>query len=254
MSETPSKSGEGLKALNHGLDVLRLLSVSKRPMTATELAGRLGLHQSSVSRILKTLALAGYVRKPDYHSFAADYGVLLLAGNASESFPLATKPKGAVQALADKTPGYMASLGALWNDTIIHLMRAHKGHDIQPAQATGWPLHLSALGLRLLLERPEPEALAILERSRARHGWERPTLNVPTTPEAMLKKARQWMRHDCVVLEGVQRPMNIAAAILVRVPNDQPVALALSSGNPTLKVDETLLLLQDTRRHLEALL
>jgi DNA-binding IclR family transcriptional regulator len=134
-------------------------------------------------------------------------------------------------------------------------MRAHKGHDIQPAQATGYPLHLSAIGLRLLLERPEHEALAILERSRVRHGWERPTLNVPATPEAVLKKTRQWLRHDCMVLEGVQRPANVAAAILVRVPNDAPVCLALSSSAaPPLKMEETLLMLQEARRELEAAL
>jgi len=250
----PTDGMAGLKALTHGLEVLKLLSVSPRPMTATELAGRLGLHQSSVSRILKTLALAGYVRKPDYHSFAADYGVLLLAGNAGQNFPLATKPKKAVQALADNVEGYMASLGALWQGVVIHLIRAHKHQDAQPAMATGYPLHLSSIGLLLLLELPEVEALAILESSRARFGWERPTLNAPTSPEMALKKARQWMRHDCMVLEGVQQPSNISAAILVRVPGDRPVCLALSSSRPNRKTDEILLLLQEGRRAVEGAL
>jgi len=219
------------KALTHGLEVLRLLSVSPRPVTSTELAKKLGLHQSTVSRILKILSKAGYVRKPDYHSFAPDYGILSLAGIAAESFTLTTKPRKAVTELAERCNGLLVQLATLWRGDLIYFLRTHKGHDPLLASATGYPLHLSSVALRLLIDRPQEEALNVLEESKRRYGWIRPAEIVPDSPGAVLDYARQHLRDDALVLRDYQRPGWLSASICVRAAGEPPFCLALSGAS-----------------------
>ena len=242
------------KALTHGLEILQLLTNSPAPLTATEIAGRVELHPSSVSRILHILAQAGYVRKPSYHSFSADYGIVTLAGRALMNFPLVTKPRKALQELAQASGGLRVSLATLWQSQIIYLLHLQRDQDPLTFAVAGYPLHLSSAGLRLLLERPRREALEVLRESRARNGWERPTVRVPETEGACLEAARKLVRHDGLVLDGWQGAQRLSAAIPIEVEGQERLALALSGPSGAVPPSDVLLLLQQGRRAVEAAL
>lgn len=238
------------KALTRGLEVLRLLSESRVPMTSTEIAKRVGLHQSWVSRVLKTLSAAGYVRKPDYHCFTIDYGALTLGGNALLSVPFMTRPKKAMQELAERCEGMNVALATLWRSQLIYFMRTQKGHEPIPL-AVGFPLHLSSVALRLLVDLPKDEALEILKDSARRYGWERPTPSVPRTSREVLSFARSVLQHDCLVLDGYNRATNLGASIPIEVPGEPRAALAISGPRNVFKTETVLLLLQEGRRAVE---
>lgn len=238
-------------ALTHGLEILRLLAEADGPLSSTEIARRVDLHQSSASRILKTLIAVGYVRKPDYRSFAVDLGVLTLGGSALRHFGLATKPRAALAALAERCDGLLVSLATLWRGQIIYFLRYHKGHEPVLLSVGGYPLHLSSPALRLLLALPEEHALQALEGSRQRYGWERPTRRVPADPGAALKAAVSLLRHDALVLDGWQGEGRLSAAIPIEVPGEPPAALALAGPAGERSVEEILLLLQEGRRAVE---
>ena len=248
-SSTPPVPGQ---ALTRGLDVLRVVTESARPLGATEIAKKVGLHQSWVSRVLKALAEAGYVRKPDYRSFAADYGALALGGNALAQFALATRPRAAVQALAERT-GMNAALATLWRGQLIYLMRAQRGHESVPL-AIGFPLHLSSIGLRLLLELPRARALAALADSRRRYGWDRPTARVPATAAEALASARASLAKGCVALDGWHAEGHLGCAIPLSVVGEPPAALALSGPGAAQPREQVLRWLSEGRAEIEALL
>src|SRR5699024_3692979 len=90
------------RALARGLYVLRRL-VESGPMSATELARELGLHQSSISRVMATLGEAGFVRKDEHGRFVPDYGVITLAAETTR-LPLLTKPVPEFRALLEEDP------------------------------------------------------------------------------------------------------------------------------------------------------
>jgi len=234
-------------ALTHGMEVLRLLAVSPTPMTSTELARRLNLHQSTVSRILKTLSGAGYVRKPDYHSFAVDYGVLTLGGNANAQFPLTTRPRATMIALGERANGLSVSLATLWRGDLIYFIRTQKGHEPIPAVATGYPLHLSSVALRLLVDEPPREALEALELSKRRHGWERPTESVPETPTASLKMARELVSDECLILFDFQNTGWLSASIKIEMPGQPAVCLAVSGPGDIMSTAEIVAFLKTGR-------
>jgi DNA-binding IclR family transcriptional regulator len=242
----------GLKALTHGLDALRVLIEARGPLSSTDIAERIGLHQSSASRILKTLMNAGYVRKPDYHSFTIDYGVLTLSAAAQAHFPLVEVPRAAVQQLAEAADGLLVSLATVWKGQMIYFLRAQQGQDTISLSTGGFPLHLSSPALRLLLDQSEDAALAALEDSRRRYGWERPTNAVPATPKILLAKARELLEHDCLLLENWQGEGRLSAAIALQIKSEPPSALALAGSSGILSADRIRLLLQDGRRKVEA--
>ena len=136
-------------------------------MTATEIARRFGLHQSSISRVLATLTELGYVRKTVSRRFVPDYGVLSLA-SATSQFPLVRKPRRAMEDLAAQHPGVMVSLCMLWREQMIYFLRTAKGADTIEFWGPGFPVHLSSPGLRMLVDLPQEQALKILSQSRDR--------------------------------------------------------------------------------------
>ena len=241
------------KALTRGLEILRLL-VESEPMTSTQVAARLGLHQSSASRILKVLADAGYVRKPTYQSFTVDYGVLTMVGRAVHNFKLMTKPRAVIAQLAEQHPDFLITLGTLWQNELLYLLRAQRGQDVISGYAGSYPLHLSTVGMRLLLDRPEKEAIEVLKASKLRYGWERPTELVPETPAECLKMARTFLRHDCLPLVNWQNKLTIGASIPIVAKGEPVCALAFSGKVGNHSVDSILLNLQNGRRLVEATL
>ena len=85
------KNNSSVQSLDRGLKVLELLAENDK-MTASAIAEKLGLHQSSASRLLNSLVTAGLVCKPSFHSFSLDYGVLLFAGKCSRDSPWLRRP------------------------------------------------------------------------------------------------------------------------------------------------------------------
>jgi DNA-binding IclR family transcriptional regulator len=247
------KKENGSPALTRGLEVLRVIAESTTPITSVEVATRVGLHQSWVSRVLKTLRIAGYVRKPDYHSFSTDYGVLALGGNALNQFSLVTKPRAILQKMADQHAGLNVALAILWKGQLIYLMRFQKGYEPIPL-SVGFPLHLSSVGLRLLVDMSEMEALTWLTQSRQRYGWDQPTLLVPKSERAVLKFARSVLRQDCIVLESYYRSGLLGSAIPIEILGEPRAALAISAPMQQYSSEKILTLLKEGRRLVESVM
>jgi len=251
--EQEPEAGGQIKALGRGLEILRLLVEANGPMSATEIGVRMNLHQSSVSRILATLAVGGYVRKADYRSFEPDFGVLGLGLAASKGFALTSKPRAAMLEAAAMCSGLQVSLCVLWREEMIYFLRTSKG--VEPIVFSGGhPLHLSSPALRFMVDMPEEEALSLLRASRKRYGWPRPTELVPETEEQVLAAAREGFQHECVILDGWVTPHSVSAAINLHTTTSQPTALALS-GPRSVASDGTIRLwLHEIRRSVEAAL
>ncbi|GAA5011273.1 IclR family transcriptional regulator [Actinopolymorpha pittospori] len=240
----------GIQALMRGLDTLRLLVESGRPMSPTELAEAVGVHQSSVSRILSTLATAGYVRKVAGRRFEPDFGVLTLA-SAVTAFPLVRKPRAAMAEAASMCPGCLISLSILWRGQILYFLRTVQGEETVDFWGTGFPLHQSAPGMRMLLELPEQDALEMLAMSRVRHGWPRGSDATPATEVEALERARALFDHDILIIDDWHEPDRFGAATLIDYPGDHPVALSLAGPREVATDDKVRLWLLQIRRAVE---
>lgn len=233
----------GTNALETGLAVLRLLAEAQAPVTATAIAARLGVHVSTASRILGALTAQGYVRKPDYRSFALDVGVVTLGAHAAAHVPAVGLTREPLVRMAEQAPWAALHLGRLHHDQLIYL-HLHCRVDGLPTtlQAGRYPLHLSAIALRLLLDAPRETALAALAASRRRYGWERPTPAVPTDEATTLARAAALDRDGCLVLADWQRASHLVASIAVAGGGHGPLALAVTAPDPARAADAIALL------------
>ncbi len=232
--------------LTVGLDILRILAEADGPLTATAIAKRVGLHVSNVSRTLRVLGEHGYVRKPTYHSFAPDLGVLALAGSAAERLPAIARSR-AVLTNAAAASGMHVALAALHRDQVLYLHRITPDGTASSGIAGGWPLHLSVVGLRLLIDRPDRIGLTALEGAARRYGWERPTPTTPADPAACLGAAHARCRNGILRTDHWDHLGDTAAAIAVDCPGQPPLAVALHGRCPAADADTHL------RNHLTAI-
>lgn len=239
------------QSLARGLHILRMLVDEGRPMTATEIAGRLGLHQSSGSRILATLTDVGYVRKNEHGRFVPDYGVLALA-SATTRLPLITKPRPVFDRFVIEHPRLSMSMCMLWRDELLYLLRVEHGSTPLTFWSGGFPINLSSPGLRLLVDLPDQDAIDILRASRRRFGWGGLEDVVPTTEEAVLSTARDLVADDVLILDGWQREGRLGGAIQIETTEPHPVALAIVDDDAEpVPPDRLRLLLHQMRREVE---
>lgn len=244
-----TEPGATNQSLARGLRLLRILC-DEGPLTATELASRLGIHQSSASRSLAVLIDAGYVRKDAQGRFDCSYGVLGLADSVSR-LPLVRQLRSGVRSLIEDYPDVTIAVCMLWHQDVLHLARARRDHSFSLWNG-GWPLNVSTPGLRLLTELAEDEAVAILERSRTRVGWGGRPGQVPATAAETLELARHKITDEVLLIDGWWRPHHATGAILIRTPESAPVSLAVVDEAGHLDPSAHKLLLHRIRRDLEA--
>jgi DNA-binding IclR family transcriptional regulator len=156
-----------IQSLVRGMRILELLSENGR-MTATDIAKEIGIHQSSASRLLNSLAEAGMVHKPKFKSFSLDYGVLLFAGKTLHHFPLVSKATLVCDRLVAAHPGYSATVGTLFRNRLIYLTTVKNVSSLMLIDNPDFPIHMSSLGRTLAYRQGRKKALEIFEQSLGR--------------------------------------------------------------------------------------
>lgn len=232
--------------------MLRRLIESPEPLTVTELADDMGLHQSTVSRLMATLSAAGYARTDARGRFVPDYGVVTLAAQTGR-LPLLSRPWPVFERLARTHPELSATVAMLWRGKLVYGLRSGGRGVAMMRQYPGYPLHRSTPGLRLLLDLPEAEALELLATSRSEYGWSGDPAVVPADEHTLLARARELCQHEVLLLSGGWAINTaLAGAIPVRTPEPHPVALTLLDRQGRLHPDELRLVLHTVRRELES--
>lgn len=154
--------GQSVQSVHRGMRILELLA-ERGSMTASMIASELEIHQSSASRLLKSMMDYGFIYKPSFHSFALDYGVVLFAGKALESFSL-IQQSPLISIDLYKRCGYSSALGVLFRQRLVYLDRCAKGKFVL-VDNSSFPLHMSSIGRLLAFRCGRPEALQIYNDS-----------------------------------------------------------------------------------------
>ncbi len=136
---SPDDARAGTSVLLNGLKVLESFSVEEPLLGVTEIAGRIGMHKSSVSRMLAVLELGHYVeRDPESGRFRLGLGVIGLAGPLLADLDVRRAAHPALERLSKRT-GETAAL-LVWNgsETVV----------VEQVASTHQVKHTSAIGTR----------------------------------------------------------------------------------------------------------
>lgn len=225
-------SNASVESLQKAISVLKAFTITEPELGVNELSRRLGLHKSTVSRILFTLEQGGLIeRNPETGKCRLGVGLIALAGLVIRHTEVREAARLHLQWLADTT-GETVNLTVLDGDEAINLEHIPSPRMVKHI---GWvgrrtPLHCTSTGKLLLAHMPKD----LIERHLAKplHIHTRFTITDADRLREMLARIRQ--EGYAVGQEELEEGLNAVAAP-VRDHQGRVVA-AVSVSGPSYRV------------------
>lgn len=211
-------------ALENGLRILSALERGQTRLSVSDLARRLGLPKSGVSRTLRQLSEAGFVeRDPDGRHYRPGYELFRLGTlYKSGELPVDLADRG-VSALVERFPatGYVAVLDGA--DAVILRLRegTHPLRYVQP-EGVRLPAHLTAIGKALLSRLGAGELEGLLPPDLSHPPLRYHVSRGELIAELATYRARGWAELKDQAFRGID-----AVAVAVRPRGAQPLGMAL---------------------------
>jgi DNA-binding IclR family transcriptional regulator len=215
-------------AVRHAIDVVRCLSSNEVPLGVSEIARRIGLHKSSVSRLLATLEDAHLVERDRASSkFKLGVGIITLAAPLLSNLRLLDVARPYLEHLA-KRSGETISLNIWDGAAAVSVEQVPGGNAIQHYAPPGMrnPAHCTAAGKALLAHASGDDLARIL--SSGLRSYTPLTTVDNAVLEAELKEIRQHgyalnageLVHDVGAVACVVRDLEgkVVAAVTATVP------------------------------------
>lgn len=253
MPQDQPRSTEAVQSVERAIAILRCFTESEPELRVTEIARRLDLHKSTVSRILATLLAAGLVsQNSESGKYRLGLGLIGLAGVALGRLDV----RGVAQP-------YLGNLVAFTQETVnITVLEGHECVNIerarspQPIRYEGWigrrtPLHCTAAGKVLLAYLPDSERSIRLALPLMKYTSQ--TVTDRKSLEAML--AEICGRRYAIVHEEFEDGFSGIAAPIFN--HEGQVVAAVSVSGPTYrmgpgKIEEFIGPLQETSQKVSA--
>jgi DNA-binding IclR family transcriptional regulator len=183
-----------VQSVRRAMQFLRAFSATRVEIGVSELAREHGLHPSSVSRLLRTLADAGFVRlNPGTGRYRLGFGVLELAGLLLHDLDVRTAARPEMQALAARSRATV-NLAVLDGHEAVVVEQALADSGFRYASRVGRriPLHATAHGKALLAHSTPAQQEALVRAITGADGrLARLTAATTVDPEALAAELRR---------------------------------------------------------------
>lgn len=148
-----------LTSVLRALEVLDFFTVEEHELTLTEISKRMGMHKSSVYRILRTLESADLLQRDEATGkYRLSLKILELAGRVLGRYDLRSTAGPPMEELASKT-GEIIHLSILDGKELVYLDKKGTGQVLTVSTKIGGkhPAYASAMGKVLLAHLPSEE-------------------------------------------------------------------------------------------------
>ncbi len=220
-----------------------LIDLGAGPKSLDQLAALLGVHQSTVLRLLQTLESQGFVRHDERHRYRLGPRLFALAHQALDELDIRRLAAAHLAALNQKH-GHTVHLATYVEGAVVYIDKYDSRHPVRMNSRIGAiaPAHCTAVGKVLLAGLPETRRKAAISRL----GFERYTPNTITDPglfEAELARvAAQGHAQDHAEHEDY---INCVAAPIRDASGAVLAAASISVPEPVLGFQGVLRLLPD---------
>jgi DNA-binding IclR family transcriptional regulator len=160
---TPEKSTAAVQSVDRALLVLEILG-KLGTAGVTEIALELGVHKSTVSRLIAVLESRGFVEQlSDRGKYRLGFTIVRLAGSTSARMDLARESQPICDELAGQS-GETTNIAILDGDRIINIVESHGPAEITLRTWVGQncPAHATSSGKALLSALPAHDVHALL--------------------------------------------------------------------------------------------
>ncbi|MDK2799211.1 MAG: IclR family transcriptional regulator, regulon repressor [Clostridiales bacterium] len=198
---------KGVQTLDRALDILELLAIQRTGMGVTQIANLLGLHKSTVHRLLNALGERGYVEKNiDFGTYQLGLKVVEISSIHLNSIELKTEAAPYLRKLASEST-QPVHLATFVDGEVTYIEKVETFNTIRMYSQIGKrvPVHCTAVGKALLTGLSDNEIEDILKKYDLRQF----TSNTLKSIEEILKqvkeaKQRGWAVDDEEHEEGIR--------------------------------------------------
>lgn len=222
-----------VQSVDRAVSILQVLA-AQGPSGVTDIAEELGIHKSTVFRLLATLEARGLVEQDGERGrYRIGYTVVELAGGATKGNDLSLLSRPICRELAEAV-GETVNVAVYDGEAIISIDQVIGNAAITSIDWVGkrTPLHATSAGKVFLAHKPQGEVAEILERP-----LEKFTPHTVTDP-ALLKEQLQAIRELGYGAVSEEHEIGLAAlSAPIRSLDGQVIATVTVSG-PTFRIND----------------
>ncbi|GAA3572328.1 IclR family transcriptional regulator [Amycolatopsis ultiminotia] len=223
-----------MQSVDRAITVLELLARNGES-GITEIAGELGVHKSTASRLLSVLESHGLVEQlGERGKYAIGFGVVRLAGAATARMDLAKLGRRTCQAVAEEL-GETVNIAIADDGVAINISQARGAAAITTQNWTGQrtPLHATSSGKVLLAAMDDAERKRMLGHDELAPYTPRTTVDIDEL-ESELERVAEDGYASC--FEELELGMH-AVAVPIRGTGGEVVA-AMSASGPSYRLSK----------------
>jgi DNA-binding IclR family transcriptional regulator len=222
-----------VQSVDRAISVLELLA-RNGDTGITEIAGELGVHKSTASRLLSVLEARGLVEQlGDRGKYAIGFGVVRLAGAVTGRMDLAKLGHASCRTLAGSL-GETVNIAVADDGVAINVSQARGSAAITTQNWTGQrtPLHATSSGKVLLAHMAETERARVFERELEQY-----TPRTTVEPDALVTELERIVEDGyAACYEELELGMH-AVAVPIHGPGGEVVA-AMSASGPSYRLSK----------------
>ena len=196
-----------VQSVDRTFDILEILARNQAGMNLTDIGQEIGLHKSTVHRLLGTLKERGYVEQgafPGVYKLGLKF--VHLAGSYLNGIELKTESETFLRDLSNLL-SQTVFLAVLQGDQVVYIDKCEQANSLRRYAIIGRraPLYCTSLGKALLLDKSEAEIRSILGDTPFKRRTGRTVRDVDEFLEDLRGAAeRGWTRDDQENEKGVQ--------------------------------------------------
>ncbi|MGM0583903.1 MAG: IclR family transcriptional regulator [Pseudomonadota bacterium] len=215
------------------IEILEFFEAERRPLKISEIVTALGMPQSSVSTLMKTMAAQGYVEFDAAERRYRPTARLAFLGHWTLGAPESVEQvQVLMRRLSDETDETVL-LGAQrgLNMQYLSIIESSQGLRFSLRPGLMRPLHGSGLGIMLLTAKPDEEVGRIVRRFRAEH----PEGEGGADEETTLARVREAREAGFFETFGIASPGAGTISTLLQMPSG--LLLGVGVGGPVARLD-----------------
>ncbi|AKS38197.1 IclR family transcriptional regulator [Anoxybacillus gonensis] len=222
-----------VKSVSRALQIMDILSNERHGMGVTEIAKQIGIHKSSVYRLLSTLVEYGYVEQDEEtERYKLGYKLLEMSSKLLESIDLRKEAKPYLREL-EKLTNEVVHLVVYDQGEVIYIEKLDGNETLRMHSKVGKraPMHCTAVGKAILAHLPKHVVVDILDRKGLP-----PHTDYTITDRQMLFQELERVRQHGYALDLEENEYGIRCVAVPIFDHTKQVIAAVSVSGPTIRM------------------